>query len=195
VCEEQGRVIVLEDDLATSPNFLRYMNDALNLYEDEPDVVSIHGQYLSNDVAASGNLLPQRGRLLGWATWKTRLADFNPDGAALLRELVTNELTDEFDFRNAYPYTQMLRDQLSGKVDSWAIRWYASAFLKNMLTLYPESLFTSATGTGRHCGPVMNSRSDWPGNRSSFIPSRLRKIYLHGALWNVTSAASGSVRL
>lgn len=31
----------------------------------------------------------------------------------------------------------MLNMQLNGQIDSWAIRWYASTFLKNMLTLYP----------------------------------------------------------
>ncbi|MEI6715665.1 MAG: glycosyltransferase family 2 protein [Verrucomicrobiota bacterium] len=156
VCEEQGRVIVLEDDLVTSPYFLRYMNDALNLYEDEPDVVSIHGYIYPTTSPLPETFFLKGADCWGWATWKRGWRIFNPDGAALLRELVTNELTDEFDFNNAYPYTQMLRDQLSGKVDSWAIRWYASAFLKNMLTLYPgKSLVQNIghDGTGRHCGP------------------------------------------
>ena len=43
IVNEYGRVIVLEDDLMTSPFFLRYMNDALNLYECEEKVISIHG--------------------------------------------------------------------------------------------------------------------------------------------------------
>ncbi len=33
--EECGRVIVMEDDLITSPHFLSYMNDALTHYENE----------------------------------------------------------------------------------------------------------------------------------------------------------------
>ena len=36
-------VIVLEDDMLTSPYFLQFMNDALSIYQDEDAVVSIHG--------------------------------------------------------------------------------------------------------------------------------------------------------
>lgn len=43
VINEYGKVIVLEDDLVVSPYFLKYMNDALNMYENEEEVVCIHG--------------------------------------------------------------------------------------------------------------------------------------------------------
>jgi hypothetical protein len=51
--------------------------------------------------------------------------------------IVGSELVTEFDFGGNYPFTRMLQDQLAGKVDSWAIRWYATAFIHNKLTLYP----------------------------------------------------------
>ena len=35
ICKQYGRVIVLEDDLVTSPEFLTFMNDALDHYEHE----------------------------------------------------------------------------------------------------------------------------------------------------------------
>jgi hypothetical protein len=49
----------------------------------------------------------------------------------------------------------MLRDTLAGRVDSWAVRWYASAFLAGMYTLYPNrSLVRNRgnDGTGTHSG-------------------------------------------
>src|SRR5687768_3911355 len=36
-------VIVLEDDMVTSPFFLTFMNQGLSLYADDEDVISIHG--------------------------------------------------------------------------------------------------------------------------------------------------------
>jgi hypothetical protein len=48
----------------------------------------------------------------------------------------------------------MLRQQIKGKIDSWAIRWHASAFIENKLTLYPyRSLVANIglDGTGTHC--------------------------------------------
>ena len=46
----------------------------------------------------------------------------------------------------------MLKDQINGKNDSWAIRWHASMFLENKLCLYPgrslvKNIGLDATGT------------------------------------------------
>ncbi|GAH50617.1 unnamed protein product [marine sediment metagenome] len=80
---------------------------------------------------------------------------FEGDGQKLLNELEEKKLTRLFDFNGAYGYTQMLRDQIAGKNNSWAVRWYASAFLRERLTLYPGiSLICNIglDGTGTHCG-------------------------------------------
>ena len=43
IVNRYGKVIILEDDLVVSPYFLKYMNEALDLYEKEEKVISIHG--------------------------------------------------------------------------------------------------------------------------------------------------------
>ena len=43
VVNQYGRIIVLEDDMVTSPCFLRYMNDALDKYETDDRVICVHG--------------------------------------------------------------------------------------------------------------------------------------------------------
>jgi hypothetical protein len=71
-----------------------------------------------------------------------------------LKEILERNLQYNFDFEGAYPFTKMLKDQIAGKNDSWAIRWHASAFLFNMLTLYPcKSLVNNIgmDGSGTHC--------------------------------------------
>src|SRR5690348_3916121 len=40
---ERGRIIVMEDDLITSPAFLEFMNDSLDMYQGEPAVGAISG--------------------------------------------------------------------------------------------------------------------------------------------------------
>lgn len=155
-CDAFGRVVVVEDDLVTSPFFLRYMNDGLNLYEDEPSVISIHGYIYPTPSPLPETFFLKGADCWGWATWKRGWQQFNPDGAGLLRALESQNLTREFDFNDSYPYTQMLRDQIAGRNDSWAIRWYASAFLNDRLTLYPGRSLVQNTGhdgSGRHCGP------------------------------------------
>jgi len=42
VLNSSDTIIVMEDDLVTSPHFLQYMNEGLNLYQHEERVISIH---------------------------------------------------------------------------------------------------------------------------------------------------------
>ena len=79
---------------------------------------------------------------------------FNPDSKALLNEIRNRKAEKDFDINGTYPYTKMLSDNTQKKNDSWAIRWYASAFLKNRLTLYPGKSLVKNIGTdssGTHC--------------------------------------------
>jgi hypothetical protein len=154
LCETHGRVIVVEDDLVTSPHFLRFMNAGLDCYAGADLVASIHGYTYPVAGTLPETFFLRGADCWGWATWKRAWAHFNPDGAALLRELKARDLTHGFDSDGSYPFTRMLRNQIAGKNDSWAIRWHASAYLKNMLTLYPgRSLVfnTGNDGSGMHC--------------------------------------------
>lgn len=135
--DKYGRVIVLEDDLVTSPSFLRYMNDALNLYENEENVISIHGYIYPVSERLPATFFLRGADCLGWATWKRGWDLFEKNGQKLLADLKKRRLTKRFDFNGAYRYTRMLKDQIAGRNSSWAVRWYASAFLRNRLTLYP----------------------------------------------------------
>lgn len=154
VCEEHGRIIVLEDDLVTSPYFLKFMNQGLEKYQDEERVISIHGYVYPVEQALPETFFLRGADCWGWATWKRGWDLFDPDGQRLLDELKRRKLTRQFDFDGSYPYTRMLQDQIAGKNNSWAVRWYASAFLQGKLTLYPgRSLVHNIglDGSGAHC--------------------------------------------
>lgn len=147
-----GRVIVLEDDMVCSPYFLTFMNEGLKRYEGIDKVISIHGYSYPVRAKLPENYFLKGADCWGWATWKRGWELFEPDGKKLLAGIRDRGLEKEFDFNGAYPYTRMLEDQISGKNDSWAIRWYASAFIKDKLTLYPgmpliKNIGTDASGT------------------------------------------------
>jgi hypothetical protein len=136
IVNKHGKVIVVEDDLITSKYFLKYMNDALNFYENEEKVVSIHAY-----VYPTNNSLPEtffiRGAdCWGWATWKRAWNLFEPDGKKLLTELKKRKLINRFDYGGYANFSKMLKNQIDGKNNSWAIRWHATAFLLDKLTLY-----------------------------------------------------------
>ena len=150
-----GRVIVLEDDLVTSAHFLKFMNEALNLYENEPQVISIHGYTYPVKGKLPETFFLRGADCLGWATWKRGWDLFEVDGERLLTELKARKLTRQFDFDGAYRYTLMLKLQIVGLGNSWAIRWYAAAFLRERLTLYPGSSLVrhiGNDGTGANYG-------------------------------------------
>jgi len=150
-----GRVIVVEDDLVVSPAFLTYMNRGLDLYADDDGVASIHGYCYPAKEPLPETFFLRGADCWGWGTWARAWAHFRADGTQLLRELKDRKLCRAFDFDGAYGYTQMLRDQIAGCNNSWAIRWHASAFLDEMMTLYPgKSLVHNIgnDGSGTHCG-------------------------------------------
>jgi hypothetical protein len=153
ICEEFGRVIVLEDDLVTSPYFLRYMNEALNLYLNEEEVISIHGYVFPVLEKLPETFFLRGADCWGWATWRRGWTLFKPDAGYLLESLKKNSLEKAFNLDGSHDYIGLLHSQVRGKNDSWAIRWYASAFLENKLTLYPGRslvLNIGIDGSGTH---------------------------------------------
>jgi len=155
LCNRFGRVVVLEDDMVTSEYFLTYMNDALERYASDDRVISIHGYvYPIRQSLPEAFFLPGAD-CWGWATWDRGWRLFNPNGQLQLDELRRRGLIDEFDFNGSYPYSKMMEAQIRGDNDSWAIRWYASAFLAGKLTLYPGRSLVRNIGndrSGTHCG-------------------------------------------
>jgi hypothetical protein len=150
------RAIILEDDLELSPFFLNYMNDALNLYETSENVASISGyMYPIEPKKFSNNyFFLKLIESWGWGTWKRAWNIFENDSLQLKRKIDEKQLTNEFNFESGISYYKMLTDNINGLNDSWAVRWYASTFLKNMNTLFPSKSFVKNIGvddSGQHC--------------------------------------------
>lgn len=152
VINESGKAIILEDDLVTSPAFLTYMNEALIKYENNHEVISIHGYVYPVKENLPETFFLKGADCWGWATWKRGWDLFEPDGKKLLDALTETKQFKNFNFNNSYDYKKMLQKQVEGANDSWAIRWNAAAFLLNKLTLYPgkslvQNIGLDASGT------------------------------------------------
>ena len=137
VVNQYGRVIVIEDDLSVSPYFLKYMNEGLNRYENRDDIVSIHGYIYPVKTKLPEAILIKGADCWGWATWKRGWDIFSFDAKSLYEQIKTSHREKEFDFNYSYPYMDMLKRQIDGSAGSWAVCWYASAFLRNKYTVYP----------------------------------------------------------
>jgi hypothetical protein len=155
IVNKYGKVIVLEDDLVSDKWFLKFMNNALTVYENETDVVCATGYIYPVSKPLPETFFIKGADCWGWATWKRGWDILETNGDKLLKELEEKNLTSDFDFNNSYPYVQMLKDQIAKKNNSWAILWYASAYLKNKYCLYPgHSLIHNigVDGSGTHSG-------------------------------------------
>lgn len=147
IVKKYGRIIVLEDDLTTSPFALTYFNDALERYQHEDKVMQISGYgYPLKDLA----LLPETfffrvANSWGWATWDRAWNHFNADINSLTDDFTTEQI-HQFSIEGKENFWKQVQEFKSGKINSWAIRWYASVFKNNGLVLYPRNSLTQNIG-------------------------------------------------
>ncbi|MBP6313496.1 MAG: glycosyltransferase [Flavobacteriales bacterium] len=135
-----GRVIVVEDDAVLSPHFLHFMNGALNAYASHENVFSVGSwNYYADPKATEETYFIRYPDSLAWATWKRSWDLFEQDGAALLSKLKKKDLLKTLDGDgNVKYFSEMLKAQVDGKIDSWAIRWTASCVLHGKLNVFPR---------------------------------------------------------
>ncbi len=137
--DKYGKVIVLEDDLLTSIGFLEYMNAALDLYEKSERVFAVSAYtYPADFEAVKGNtFFLQWICSWGWATWADKWQIYEKNIHTLLQKFDNQVLIDKFNFRYYYSY-ETLQAQAAGKVNSWAVRFHASVFWADGLSLFPK---------------------------------------------------------
>jgi hypothetical protein len=154
VVSEHDRVIVLEDDILVSPHFLRFMNEALEACRDRKDIFQVSGYFVPNEARLPAAGLLRVPACWGWATWKRAWDAYDDDAAGLLARLNGSGQMDQFNLNGTYDYYESLRDNAEGRTDNWAVRWYASVFLRGGLTVYPGMSLTRNIGfdeEGTHC--------------------------------------------
>lgn len=139
--------IILEDDIVVSKFFLNYMNKNLQIYEKQKNVISIHGYNYPIDSKYLDKFFFIKGAdCWGWATWRNKWRKYFINNSKYLANIIKKKkLIKDFNFGNRYNFFKMLTDNISSN-KSWAINWYASAFIKNMLTLYPKKTLVKNIG-------------------------------------------------
>lgn len=139
IFKKHNSVIVIEDDLMTSADFLSYMNDALLFYENEKSIFTITGYSLplkrKSELKRDVFFSPRAGSW-GWATWKDRWgkADWNVSDYETFRR---NKTIQKVFNHGGADLTPMLKAQMNKKIDSWAIRWCYTLFRNHGLCVYP----------------------------------------------------------
>ena len=160
VVNKYDKVIVLEDDLLTSPYFLKYMNSALDYYQERPAVMSISANRPPVDKMEIPKDYPYdvfvclRSYSTGWATWKDRWNRVNWSMDYLDDFLKHPEQVEAFN-RAGDDMTRLLQMHRDGKIDSWAMRFGFAHFKEHSVAILPCVSYVDNIGfdgTGRHSG-------------------------------------------
>jgi hypothetical protein len=160
VITKYERVIVLEDDLITSPAFLTYMNFLLNKYENEKRIFSVTGYNFPSKIIKIPKeykydiYFNPRASSWSWGTWKDRWEDVDWEVKDFKEFSKNKKLKKEFNQGGEDMYN-MLKKQIQGELDSWAIRWCYHHFKNNAFCVYPIKSYISnigLDGSGVHCG-------------------------------------------
>jgi hypothetical protein len=170
--ERYERLVVLEDDIVTAPDYLAFASEALAAYATEKRVFSVTGYNFPLRIDPSyafDAYFSYRCNSWGWATWRDRwnavdweLKDY-PD-------FKTNQAARRQFNRGGNDLSGMLDLQVQGKIDSWAIRWCYAHHLNNAFCVFPvQSRIQNIgfDGTGVHCEPDPRFSAGIQSNRSS----------------------------
>jgi len=160
IVNEYEKIIVLEDDLVTSPYFLTFMNEALEVFQERKDIFSITGfsfatQFMNFPKNYEEDIyLNIRPMSWSWASWKDRWSDIDWEVKDFHNFIKNKAKINAFNLGGT-DLSNMLTMQMQGKIDSWYIRWSYHAIMARQLTVYPRISFVNNVGhdsSGVHCG-------------------------------------------
>lgn len=179
VVNEHGRIIVLEDDLVTSPYALTFFNDALDCYVQEERVMQISGYMypVQHPKRLPKSFFFRVANSWGWATWKRSWDKFNPDIDVLTKDFKRKDIR-RFSIDGKENFWKQVKDFKAGKINSWAIRWYLSVFNQNGLVLYPRSSMTQNIGTdgsGTHSDVDNVYRVELATSKIKYFPTEIEE--------------------
>lgn len=157
IITKHQKIIVLEDDIVAGPNFLQYMNDALDFYKDNEKIWSISGYTMNMRSLKKYSecvYFGYRASSWGWGTWLNRWEKVDWAVKDFETFILNKKLRKKFN-RGGRDMSKMLEEQIKGNIDSWAIRWCYQQSKYDMLTVFPrysQVKNIGCDGSGTHSG-------------------------------------------
>jgi hypothetical protein len=159
ILSSSDQVIVLEDDIKTSPNFLNFMEESLRLYKENNGVFSISGYSHPNKILPIPVDYPwsiyfsPKSYSWGWATWKDRWGkvDWSMSNYS---ELLADKYAQQAFKKSGDNILDMLIKQKRKQIDSWAVRFNLAHFTNHATAIVPVNSLVENIGhdgSGTHC--------------------------------------------
>lgn len=163
IINKYGKIIVIEDDIVTSPYFLNFMNDSLNFYEKESKIWHISGwNYPISNENLKDTFLYRTMNCWGWATWKDKWNYYEKNPKKLI-EAFSQEEIYKFNLDGVVNFWEQIEKNHNKQMNTWAIFWYTTIFKNNGLCLNPVQSFVENIGfdgTGTNTGYRNNYSSN-----------------------------------
>jgi len=151
-----GKIIVLEDDIVTSPTFLVFMNEALNFYQKNQKIWHISGWNYPIDYGDEDVFMWRGMECWGWGTWKDRWQFFDKNPALLIGKFEKEDIF-KFNIDNKRDNWRQVVLNHKKKMNTWAVFWYATIYLNDGLSVNPTFTFVKnigLDGTGENCSGI-----------------------------------------
>jgi len=170
IFKSYDKAIVLEDDIISSPSFLSFMNDTLNFYTEDKRIFSVSGYPYPIKIPDSYSkdvFIVHRASSWGWGTWKDRWEKVDWE-VKNFRDVLKDRKDQKILNKTGEDLLPMLKAQIKGEVDSWAIRWTYAQLKNNAFCLYPVSplcknIGTDSSGTHSSSSKKLNVELDMSG--------------------------------
>ncbi len=150
--ENHDSVIVIEDDIITSKDFLNFSNQSLNFYESDKSIWCVSGfNYPKNLVTFPTDCVEDvffvRGKSSswGWGTWKDRWQKIDFEVKDYADFVKNKNLVKEFN-RAGSNMADMLRMQKEGRINAWDIQMSYAMFKNNGYTVHSLKPLTKNIG-------------------------------------------------
>jgi len=154
IVSKHGKVIVLEDDIVTGRSFLKFMNSALDFYQNKKRIWHISGWNYPIETDNISDVFIWRGmECWGWATWSDRWQYFKKDVEHTVSKFNKDDIS-ALNLDNSRNVWRQVTDNRSGKINTWAIFWYITIYENNgMSANISRSLSQNIgmDGTGDNC--------------------------------------------
>lgn len=146
IVNKYGRIIVIEDDIVTSPGFLHYMNDALEMYKDEERVMQISGYMWPHKWPLPETFFYQAPCPWGWATWDRAWKYYNDNTSEIYDYWKTR--WNEFNSFGGNYLQKQLEENYNSTLNTWYVKWHAAMRQRDALALYPGKSLVDNRGFG-----------------------------------------------
>ncbi len=139
LCDHYDQFIVVEDDLVVSPNYIRYMLDALNYYQKELSVFCITGYCfpIQKNSYSFDTLVHTRFCSYGWGSWSDRVNQVTWDQQELLHLMNTSPDFKTRLNKEGMDLYRMLKKQILGTISTWDIQMQVHVAEHRMKVIYP----------------------------------------------------------